>query len=176
MTIIQNDQSIIQFSWVVDDLEEAAKRWHASMGIGPFIISRHIKITDGLYRGEPSSVDFSTAIVQAGPVQIELVQQHDDGPSCYRDTVPKGHEAMHHVAIIADDYDAAVAGYQAQGHAIASSGRFGGTRFCYIDCSDTLGHMVEILEDKPIIRSFFGAIVKAAEKWDRDTDALMIEF
>lgn len=166
---------IFQMSWVVWDLEEAARRWHRATGIGPFLINRHIGITDPIYRGAPGPVDFSTAIAQAGPVQVELVQQHDQNPSCYRDSVAEGQEAMHHVAIMADDYEAEVRRYTQQGFAIASSGSFAGVRFSYIDCRDTLGHMVEVLESGAAISKFFAAIRKAAEDWDGDEKTLLRE-
>lgn len=168
-------RGIVQMAWVVDDLEEAARRWHKATGIGPFLVNRHIPIIEPQYRGQSGVVDFSTAIAQAGPVQIELVQQHDDAPSCYRDSAPAGTEAMHHVAILPDDYDAAVAHYLAQGFAIASSGYFGKVRFCYVDCRPTLGHMVEILENCAPIRSFFAAIDRAAQEWDGDIAGLLRE-
>lgn len=168
-------QQIIQFAWVVPDLEAAARRWHAATGIGPFLVNRHITIGHPLHRGQPRITDFSTAIAQAGPVQIELVEQHDATPSCYRDTVPHGAEAMHHVAIIAADYDAALARYTGQGFAVASQGEFGDVRFAYVDCSSAIGHMVEILEDKPTIQRFFGAVKRAAEGWDGDPATLMRE-
>lgn len=173
--MIPEQHSIMQFSWVVQDLEEAARRWHRSMGIGPFIVSRHLAISDARYRGQPVRTDFSTAIAQAGPVQIELVEQHDDTPSCYRDTVAAGAEAMHHVALIASDYDNAVRHYTDRGFAIASDGRFGDVRFCYVDTSESIGHMVEILEDKRAIRAFFAAIARAPESWDGDGATLLRE-
>ncbi len=169
------DQRILQMSWVVRDLEEAALRWHRTMGIGPFIMNRHIPITDGVHRGRTQTTDFSTAIAQAGPVQIELVEQHDDSASCYRDMIAAGAEGMHHVAIIAEDYDAALASYIAQGHEVASSGKFGEVRFCYVDTVDSFGHMVEILEDSRAIRAFFSMIVRAAEEWDGDVATLLRE-
>jgi Glyoxalase/Bleomycin resistance protein/Dioxygenase superfamily len=169
------DGSILQFSWIVEDLEEAARRWHANTGIGPFLINRHIGITDPRHRGRPQVTDFSTAIAQSGPVQIELVQQHDDSPSAYRDTVPKGREALHHVAVLSEDIDATIAAYAARGHEVASDGLFGDVRFCYIDTSAALGHMVEVLEDKPTIQRFFGAIRRAAEKWDGNPETLLRE-
>ena len=172
---MQADQRILQMSWVVRDLEEAALRWHRTTGIGPFIINRHIPITGGVHRGRPQKTDFSTAIAQAGPVQVELVQQHDDSPSCYRDLIAAGDEGMHHVAVIAEDYDAAVATYTAQGHEIASAGNFGEVRFSYIDTTQSIGHMVEILEDSRAIRAFFAMIVRAAEEWDGDTATLLRE-
>ena len=62
------------------------------------------KITDPKYRGMPNEVDFSTAISMAGEVQIELVEQHCENPSCYRDMFRKGQEGFHHIAVVCDDY------------------------------------------------------------------------
>ncbi len=167
--------AIFQMSWVVRDLEEAAIRWNRSMGIGPFLVNRHISISDPVYRGNPEPVDFSTAIAQAGPIQIELVQQHDDQPSCYRDSVAPGAEAMHHVATMAEDFDAELARYTDQGFEIASSGSFAGVRFCYVDTRGAIGHMVEILEQGKAINAFFSAIRRAADDWDGDRSTLLRE-
>lgn len=175
MAAIPSERSIIQMSWVVVDLDEAMQRWHRTSGVGPFLVQRHITIGEPRYRGQLSDIDFSVAIAQAGPVQVELVQPHGNGPSCYRDTVPAGTEAMHHVAILPDDYDAALASYLDQGFEEASGGLFGDVRFSYIDTSAALGHMVEIVEAKDTIVRFFGAIARAAEKWDGDTATLVRE-
>lgn len=173
--MIPIDRSFMQISWIVADLDEAMRRWHAATGAGPFLINRHIRITQPRYRGQPQVTDFSTAIAQTGPVQIELVQQHDDSPSAYRDTVPAGHEAMHHLAVLTDDFDATVESYLRQGHAIAADGLFGDVRFCYIDTSATLGHMIEVVENKPMIQRFFGAIRRAADEWDGNPETLLRE-
>lgn len=164
---------ILQHAWVVPDLDAAIHHWHRTLGVGPFLVNRHLKISDPLYRGAPRAVDFSTAVAQSGSIQIELVEQHDDGPSAFHDTVPPGGIAFHHVAIIAQDFDAAL-----RDHAsfdIASQGHFGDIRFVYLDTTATLGAMLEILEDRPAIRAFFGAIRKAGERWDGDPATLIRE-
>lgn len=165
--------SIIQMAWVVADLDEAMLRWFRVNGTGPFLVNRHIKVGESCYRGRAQAVDFSVAMAQAGGVQVELIQQHDASPSHYRDTVPPGAEAFHHVAILPDDYDAAVHSYVDQGFAIAGSGIFGDVRFSYVDTTKATGHMVEIVEDLPSIRRFFGAVRKAAEEWDRNPATLV---
>src|SRR3546814_9718551 len=76
----------------------------------------------------------------------------DLGPSVYRDTVAPGATGLHHVAIIAGDFDAALGHYTAQGFEVGADGRFGDMRYAYVDTSPALGHMVEIVEDKPAIR------------------------
>lgn len=166
---------IIQYAWVVPRLEDAARRWHATTGIGPFLINRNIELDRPRYRGRPGATRFSTAIAQHGEAQIELVEQHDDGPSAYRDTVPAGTTAFHHIAFIAADFDADLAHYTDQEIAVAADGYFGPVRYAYVDTAPTLGHMIEIIEDKPAIRAFFAAIRKAAEQWDHDPATLLRE-
>ncbi|MBB4632415.1 VOC family protein [Sphingosinicella soli] len=166
---------IIQFAWVVPNLEEAARRWHASLGVGPFLVNRNLALDAPRHRGNPSSTRFSTAVAQSGEFQIELVEQHDDGPSVYRDTIAPGATGLHHVAMIAADFDAAVAHYTDQGFEIGADGRFGDMRYAYIDTSAALGHMVEIVEDKPAIQAFFAGVRKAAQRWDGDPATLMRE-
>lgn len=166
---------IIQYAWVVADLVEAARRWRAAAGVGPFLINRELRLDSPCYRGRPTATRFSTAVAQHGEVQIELVEQHDESPSAYRDTVPAGVTGFHHVAFIAEDFDAALRHYTDQDFAIAADGCFGPMRYAYIDTSAPLGHMIEIVEDKPAIRAFFAAVRKAAERWDGDPGTLLRE-
>jgi len=166
---------IIQHAWVVPNLEDGIRHWHETLGIGPFLVNRDIPVTDQLHRGRPATTRFSTAVAQHGDVQIELVEQLDTSPSAFRDTVPDGASAHHHVACIAEDFDAALAHYAGLGFQPATTGRFGDMRFAYVDTSAAMGHMVEIVEDRPALRAFFGAIRKAAERWDGNPDTLMRE-
>lgn len=161
---------IVQNAWVVPDLEAAMRGWHVATGVGPFLVMRHLKQTDPYYRGRPLQPDFSVAIAQAGPVQVELIEQHCAEPSCYRESVPAGRTAFHHVAVIVPDYDAALAAYAAQGVERASWGVFGDLRFAYMDTQAALGCMVELIEDKPSIAKFFARVAAAPAAWDRSGD------
>lgn len=158
--------SIVQMAWVVNDLEVAARKYSATLGYGPFMFNRHIRLSDPRHRGVSMQTDFSLAIAQAGDVQVELVQQHDDTPSVYRDIYAKGCEGFHHVAVIVPDVGKEVARYQALGFTVASTGRFGDVEFAYVDTVPVTGHMVEILPDQDGIRRLFGAVRRAAENWD----------
>ena len=164
--------SIVQMAWVVDDLEAAATRISKAMRCGPFLMTRHIQLTDPRHRGRPQRTDFSLALAQAGAVQIELVEQHDDTPSVYRDAFPDGPPggmAFHHVAVIVADVGQETARYNALGFDTGSSGRFGDVDFTYVDTRAAGGFMVEVLPDSDTINRFFGAVRKAAEEWDGTT-------
>jgi hypothetical protein len=161
---------IMQNAYVVNDVEEAAWRWVKATGVGPFLVNKHLKLSSINYRGQPAQLDFSIAIAQAGEVQIELIEQHCANPSCYRDLFPAGREGFHHVCVIAGDYDAEVQSYIDKGFDMRAHGTLGDLRFCYLDTSAVMGHMLEIVEDKPSIHAFFGAVRAAGEAWDGVTD------
>lgn len=161
--------SIVQMAWMVNSLEEAAQRFSTTMGAGPFKAFRHIQVENALHRGKPGTVDFSTAMMQAGDVQIELIEQHDDKPSVYRDIYPKGKEGLHHIAVVVPDVAKETERYTALGFEIALSGKFGDVDFVYVDTSPATGFMVEVLRDAPGLRALFGSVRKAAENWDGKT-------
>lgn len=158
--------AIIQMAWVVNDLREAATHWTTTTGIGPFLIVEGIVIEDQTYRGEPTDLQVSYALAQAGEVQIELVAQQNEVPSVYRDSFASGEEGFHHVAFYPADYDGELARYVAQGFEIGYRGCFDGKRFCYIDTRATLGHMVEIIEHSAAQDKFFAQLRSAAADWD----------
>jgi hypothetical protein len=160
------NRKVIQASWVVDDVERMAREWVRTTGIGPFFVFAHIPVEEGSYRGQPRALDFSVAIAQAGDVQIELVAQHDDGPSAYRDLIAAGHRGFHHIALYCEDYDRDLGAYTERGFVPAFSGAFSGKRFCYIDTSASIGCMVELIEDSPVQKEFFATIAAAARDWD----------
>ena len=87
----------IQNAYYVTDLDEGIARWHRLWGLGPFIVRRHIALPDVRYRGAPSTVDISAAYVQAGDIMVELVTQHDDAPSAFREML----RTMHHGGSVA---------------------------------------------------------------------------
>jgi catechol 2,3-dioxygenase-like lactoylglutathione lyase family enzyme len=160
------NHKVVQLAYVVNDIHEAADRWIKTFGVGPFYILDRPDVGNPLYRGRPQKVQFSAALAQAGDVHIELIEQHCDSPSCYRDLFPKGREGFHHVAVIVEDYEKEVARYEAAGFPVASSGEFGPLKFCYVDTSRTMNCMVEVLQNLPFIHNYFVRIREAAERWD----------
>ncbi len=160
---------IIQIAWVVDHLETAAEKLSRAMQCGPFLMLRHIRLDDPRHRGRPQRTDFSLCLAQAGDVQVELVEQHDDTPSVYRDAFPDGPPgdmAFHHVAVIVPDVFAETQRYNDLGFPTASSGRFGSIDFTYVDTRSAGGFMVEVLPDVPEMHAFFGKVRRAGDEWD----------
>lgn len=163
----------MQAAFIVDDVEAAAMRWVKTTGIGPFLHVPHIELAEYSWRGEKrSGLDFSVALAQSGGIQIELIQQHCGSPSAYRDTVARGAQGFHHLAIYCEDYDAAYAHYRDQGFVASVDGTFGPLRFSYIDTSAAIGCMVELVEQHESQSDFFRRVAAAADGWDGVTDPI----
>lgn len=134
----------IQNAYYVNDLDAAIQRWHKLWGIGPFMVRRHIALPSVTYRGQPSQLDISAAYVQAGPIMVELVTQHDDSPSAFHEMFAPGEEGFHHVAVIPDDYDRVIADYAHAGFPVVTELRTASGRgAAYVDTRAMLGHFVE---------------------------------
>lgn len=155
-----------QAAWVVPDLEAAMLRWATFSRVGPFFVNRDLKVDQARYRGQPTDFPLDLAIAQAGGIQIELIQQFDDTPSAYRDSVPMGQEGFHHFAAFVDDVDAEIARYGAAGAELAYDGYFGDVRIGYVDTRTQMGFMIELFDHKPGMDALFARIAQEAEGWD----------
>jgi hypothetical protein len=113
-----------------------------------------------------SSIDIDVAIAQAGGIQIELIQQNDAKPSCYRDMYPVGTEGFHHVCYIVDDLQGAIQHFGDRGQPVAVQGNFGAVEFAYVDSRVGVGCMTELVGRHPDIESFFKMIADAADGWN----------
>jgi hypothetical protein len=157
----------IQNAYFVNDLDEAVERWHRLWGIGPFFIRRHIVLPEVSYRGQSAQLDISAAYVQAGPIQVELVTQHDNEPSAFREVFEEGEEGFHHVAVIPQDYQALLEHYSRAGFPVVTELKTAAGRgAAYVDTRAMLGHMTEVYWPSESLNRLYSEVAKAAEKWD----------
>ncbi len=162
--IIGRGVEILQNGYVVDNLDQAMAQWLA-LGVGPFV-RLDVDIAGADYRGTPQPMRARFGLAQAGGIQIELIEPVGDHPCAYRDTVKPGQSALHHVMMIARDYDAEMAALREAGFAVATEADLGGQRFAYVDTSATIGCMLEVIEDSATIRAINAAVTAAAVDWD----------
>lgn len=168
MSQLPTDRTIFQNAWVVDDLMSATEKWIKFYGIGPFHVREHLKLDDIQYRGQPAELDISVAIAQAGPVQIELIQQFNKGPSAYRDHVAEGESGFHHVCIYSHDFEADKAYFEGAGYATATQGQVGGgaLKFAYFDTRPDFGVFMEVVTPTEAFRARGEMIKQVAADWD----------
>jgi hypothetical protein len=157
----------IQNAYFVNDIDAAIDRWHRLWGVGPFFVRRHIVLPKVSYRGRLATLDISAAYVQAGPIQVELVTQHDNGPSAFREAFADGQEGFHHVAMIPHDYAATLEHYASLGFPVITELRTASGRgAAYVDTRAILGHMLEVYWPSDSLTELYSEVAKAAANWD----------
>lgn len=166
-------QRFVQAAYHVADLEAALPRFHRRFGIAPFLVRRHLRLEAVRYRGAASTLDISVAHAQAGPVQIELVQQHCDRPSAFRDLFAADDEGLHHLALVPEHHDELVAHYVGEGFAVATELMTAeGRGAAYLDTRAALGHMVEIYRPNLSLHALYARVAALADRWDGVTLAV----
>jgi len=157
----------VQVAYAVPDAVEAAHRWAAEFGAGPFFVRRHIPIASVQYRGVAATFDHTSAYGQWGEVMVELVEDHTEGPSVVRDLFPDGGSGLHHLAFFVPDVLAATVSLNERGWPTAMEAvTASGVRFHFIDSSPVLGHMLELYERSEALANFYERVAFAARGWD----------
>ena len=154
---------IKQAAYVVDDLDAAIVRWVEVVRAGPFFRIDGARGEDVRYRGRAMDVEVSLALGNSGGLQIELIAPRNDAPSIYRE-LPRG---VHHLAILARDFDDESARPDRLGHPVAFALTLPG--ICRVRYHDTLavfGHFLELWESTATMRGLLEMIEDAAREWD----------
>ena len=159
--------AVMQLAYVPADIDAALAFWTRTIGAGPFFALDHVRLDAVRYRGAPSEIDFSMLLGYWGDLQIELIEQHNDAPSIYRDWRAAGGEGLHHVCILVGDMAPARAAVAAASATIAQEALVpGGGEVIYADTGGGPGTMVEILKPAPGTREVFAMMRAAAQGWD----------
>lgn len=160
----------VQQGHVVPEIYTAIHHWLAR-GVGPFYIEEHIS-PEAEFDDQPFTPDISAAFAYSGDQQIELVQQHDDQPTVYREFLelnPAG--GLQHLAFWCDDVPAVIARHCGTAGAFRVRQRYGDMH-AYLDCIDDPGLMIQLMDSGPMMTSLFAIIKEGAETWDGKTDPI----
>ena len=157
---------IRQVAYLVKDLEQAMQHWTAVLGIGPFFYVEKMTAHGSTYLGQPSAPQLSIGMAQSGPVQIELIQQHNDAPSQFIDYVKTGFEGQHHIAFWTNQFDADMARYLKEGFEVLSTANTAPNRNAFLTACGHAGTLIEISEISGSKGSYFEKIARIAAAWD----------
>ena len=158
--------TIRQLAYVVKDMDTALDYWINTLGAGPFFTMEHAALEDQRYYGEPTNADISVALGNSGDLQIELIVQHNDAESVYRDFLEAGRQGVHHIAQMPEDYAATHAQYLSSGHKPAFELSLGGAPVVYFDALDSVGHYIELWDNSSVFKDMFLLVEDAAKGWD----------
>jgi len=109
---------------------------------------------------------FSVAIAYWNDIQIELIQQHNDSPSIYKQWRDAGLDGLHHTCIVVPDLKKARAVCLEAGATILQEGRAPGVEALYVDTGGGPGSILELIEIAEETRGAFDTIRNAARDWD----------
>ena len=161
----EGEYRLFQLGFVVDDLLDDAARWARVLGVGPFHVTP-TRTSRATYRGAPSNVEVQYALAQAGPVQVELIKQHCDRPSMFRDVFAKGESGFHQLCTVSRDYDGKVAQYEQLGYELTGEIAVPGQRVAYFDTFNDFGFYVEVVEHNRELVKRWEHIARTCAEWD----------
>ena len=157
---------IVQFSYVVDDLDAAITHWAEVLQVGPFFVLEHVPYRICRFRGEATPLDMSVALAYSHDVQIELVIQHNDAPSIFKEFRDARGAGLQHVGVVTDDLERDLRHFAARGVRPLQDGEAdNGTRFAYLDTALVPGTMLELFQLPAPISSAFESMRRAAQSW-----------
>jgi len=139
-----------QVGIVVHDLESALERYSDIWGLGPWRCWTYgpATVPHLTYRDEPGRFVLRIALTGESP-QVELLQPVA-GPSIFDEWVESRREGLHHLAVMVESLDAAIASVEAAGYPVLQSGRGygldGDGGFAYFDTQRALGLILEAIE------------------------------
>jgi len=154
-----------QLGFVVDDLLAAAARWARVHAVGPFHVLPPVEVSC-TYRGTESEIAMQIAVAQAGPVQIELIEQLCDRASVFRDLFAPAQSGFHQLCTVTPDYEGKKAHLAQLGYELASEIIANGSRVAYFDTVRDFGFFTEVVEETPGFLDQLGKIARTCAEWD----------
>jgi hypothetical protein len=156
-----------QLGFVSRDIDRSMRHFLDHWNIGPWYVARNLKAPT-LYKGEPSDTEISLALSSCGDLQFEIIQQHNDAPSAYRDALA-GTPELHvqHIAVWTDDFAELKANALARGwEPVLESPSSGPGESCYVVHPSEPMVCVEISDRSPFKEHVREVVRDMAMKWD----------
>jgi methylmalonyl-CoA/ethylmalonyl-CoA epimerase len=141
-------KKLAQVAIIVKDIDAARNAWAKLLGIEvPAVsIAESNSARPTLYMGKSSDAKAKLAFVTLENIQIELIQPMG-GKSTWQEYLDKHGEGIHHVAFQVKGIDGVEKRFDMQGDPTVQLGGWDGGAYSYIDASQNLGCILELLEN-----------------------------
>ena len=138
--------TVVQIGIIVKNAEKTANAYAKVFGIPKPAI---VPIADDAfanthYHGHPSTARGKAAFFDLGAVQMELIEPIG-APSTWEEFLRTHGEGIHHIAFKTADMQAAQNFLTSNGMKNVQQGGWDGGQYAYIDCSEQLGTILELL-------------------------------
>ena len=157
---------VSQLGYMSCDIDRSMHYFIETMGIGPWYVLRQQR-TSMLYRGEPTECVISLALANCGDIQFEIVEQHNDAPSLYREALAAT-PALHiqHMGVWTDDYARTCADALARGWEPVFETAPNAGASCFVVHPSEPGICIEISDCDPYKNHVRQAVREVAQAWD----------
>jgi methylmalonyl-CoA/ethylmalonyl-CoA epimerase len=141
-------KNLAQVAIIVKDIDAARTAWAKLLGIRvPEVsIAESNSARPTLYMGKSSDAKAKLAFVTLENIQIELIQPMG-GKSTWQEYLDKHGEGIHHIAFQVKGIDGVEKRFEMQGDPTVQLGGWDGGAYSYIDASNNLGCILELLEN-----------------------------
>jgi hypothetical protein len=164
------DDGVIQIAYTVADIQAAMRQYSELLRVGPWFLVGPFVPPKGVYRGATTTMRVSLGLAYVGETMIELIEQHDELPSVYREILKaRGAHGFHHWAIGARDFEKSVARYRPRLRRGILRYAPMGFRVVYFDTARDLPGMLEVIEMNDAAEQGFHQMYQAAREWDGKT-------
>jgi methylmalonyl-CoA/ethylmalonyl-CoA epimerase len=158
---------VMQMSYVPADFDSAIAHWTTNMGVGPFFLIEKVQLANTRFLGQPSDAVFTVALSYWGDMQIELIRPENNAPFIFHGEYLPPDGALHHVSLMTDDMDKALAVAGACGATLLVEGDVGPeSKAVYLDSGRGPGGIVEITCFAEEHLAFFAMVRQACADWD----------
>jgi hypothetical protein len=158
---------IVQVAYTVKNIDRGMDDFTKRLNVGPWFVTGPFVPSKGRYRGQSTDMSLTLAVAFSGHMMIELIEQHDNKPSVYQETIMTKGYGFHHWAICSKSFDEDVARYEAAGYPAAFSDVSPrGVRIVYIDTTRDLPGMLEIIETTDALEAIYQGYFDAARNWN----------
>ncbi|WP_274651965.1 VOC family protein [Paenibacillus humicola] len=142
---ILKKEAICQIALVVKDIEQAARHYAELFGVDVpriFQIPPHEE-ANTQYRGRPTSTRAKLAVIDLGPLVLELTEP-DDEPSSWKEFLETNGEGVHHIGFMTDDREKTIGYFAQKGIPVRHYGEYPGGSYTFVDSGEQLGVILNI--------------------------------
>ena len=140
--------TVTQVAIIVRDVEAKSRAWAQVLGlpVPAVIVTDPVELAQTEYRGQPSSARAKLAFFQLGQVSLELIEPIG-GPSTWQEHLDAHGESLHHIAFQIQGIQDKLAYLDANGIPLIQRGEYTGGRYAYVDGTQALSVVLELLEN-----------------------------
>ena len=142
---------IEQIALVVEDLDKAVETYWRLFGIGPWHIYTYGRplVKKMSYYGKPCEYKMRLALTRIGSLRLELVEVLE-GDLIHADFVREHGYGVHHIGVLVEDMEAAIAQATEAGLTVtldgAGFGADGDGHYAFLDTEDIIGVALELIQ------------------------------